>query len=95
MGPGGNAQYPNQILDEQIMKAIDAQLALKGLVKTDERPIWSRFISRGLTKKGNGMLQHRRRIWGWGGWGGWGGMGTTTTTSKTIHNGTLNLDSTI
>src|ERR1700741_1385947 len=29
-----NAQYPNQILDGQIMRAIDAQLALKGLSKT-------------------------------------------------------------
>src|ERR1700752_1477697 len=29
-----NAQYPNQLLDGQIVKAIDAQLALKGLQKS-------------------------------------------------------------
>ena len=29
------AQYPNDILDKQIMDAIDRQLALKGLSKTD------------------------------------------------------------
>src|SRR5204862_561832 len=30
------ADYPNQILDGQIMQAIDAQLALKGLTKTED-----------------------------------------------------------
>jgi hypothetical protein len=29
-----NVQYPNSILDDQIKRAIDAQLALKGLSKT-------------------------------------------------------------
>src|SRR5436305_49562 len=29
------AQYPNQLLDEQIMQSIDAQLAQKGLRKID------------------------------------------------------------
>ena len=28
-------EYPNQILDAQIMQAIDTQLALKGLTKTE------------------------------------------------------------
>ena len=35
MGAVPNVQYPNQILDTQIMQAIDAQLALKGLSKAD------------------------------------------------------------
>src|SRR4051794_7412907 len=30
------AQYPNQLLDEQIMRSIDAQLAQKGLRRDDE-----------------------------------------------------------
>jgi hypothetical protein len=30
------AEYPNQILDEQIMRSIDAQLTLKGLSKTED-----------------------------------------------------------
>lgn len=33
-----NAQYPNQILDGQIRQAIEAQMALKGLSKTEENP---------------------------------------------------------
>src|SRR5262245_40504705 len=33
-GRASNAQYPSQIMDGQIMQAIDAQLALKGLQKS-------------------------------------------------------------
>ena len=33
-----NAQYPNSILDDQIMQAIDSQLALKGLSKSQDNP---------------------------------------------------------
>jgi hypothetical protein len=90
-------QYPNQLLDGQIKQAIDAQLSMKGLSKTesdtpdlyvtyqlaiDKQTQWNSFSSGG----GN---------WGWGGWGGWGGMGgmqTTTTTASTINVGTLDLD---
>ncbi len=93
-----NAQYPNQILDGQIMQAIDAQLALKGLQKSsgedadlvvvyqaavDQEKRWNSY-STGDTMWGYGR---------WGGWGGYGGgMSTTTTTSETIHVGTLNVD---
>ena len=31
-----NGNYPNQILDEQLMRSIDAQLTKKGLTKVDE-----------------------------------------------------------
>ncbi len=94
-----NAQYPNQILDGQIMQSIDAQLALKGLSKTEgdnpdlylayqaavsQQQQWSSYSS----DMGGG--------WGYGRWGGWGGYGggmsTTTTTSSTINTGTINLD---
>ena len=92
-----DVQYPNQILDGQIMQAIDAQLALKGLrkatgddadlvviyqVAVSEEKQWNSYTSGGT-------------MWGygrWGGWGGYGGMSTTTTTSETIRIGTLNVD---
>ena len=93
------AQYPDQILDTQIMQAIDTQLAQKGLTKSSgeeadlvvtyqaavsEEKQWNSFS----TGDGGG--------WGYGRWGGWGGYGggmsTTTTTSQTIRTGTLVVD---
>jgi len=88
------AQYPNQLLDEQIMRSIDAQLAQKGLKRVDEgiqdltvvyqvalnqETEWNAYSTGGS-------------YWGWGGWGGWGGMQSTTAYSKTITNGSLDLD---
>jgi hypothetical protein len=92
------AQYPNQILDGQIMQAIDAQLGLKGLHKSsngdadlvvayqaavDQEKQWNSYS----TDMGG---------WGYGRWGGWGGYGggmsNTTTTSETINIGTINVD---
>jgi hypothetical protein len=88
------AQYPNQILDNQIKQSIDTQLSTKGLTKTesdspdlfivyqfavDKQQQWNSYSSGG-------------DMWGWGGWGGWGGMSTTTTTSSTINIGNLDLD---
>lgn len=94
------AQYPNQILDGQIMQSIDAQLALKGLSKTEsdspdlyvayqaavsQEQQWNSYS----TDMGGGGWGYGR----WGGWGGYGGgMSSTTTTSKTINIGTINLD---
>ena len=87
-------QYPNQLLDGQIKQAIDAQLSLKGLIRTeadnpdlyvtyqlaiDKEKQWTAYSSGGS-------------YWGWGGWGGWGGMETTTVTSQTINVGTLDVD---
>ena len=95
-----NAQYPNQILDGQIMQSIDAQLALKGLSKTEsDSPdlyvAYQAAVSREQqwnsysTDMGGGGWGYGR----WGGWGGYGGgMSTTTTTSSTINIGTINLD---
>jgi hypothetical protein len=92
------AAYPNQLLDEQITRSIDAQLRMKGLQRVDsggdlvvvyqaavaEDKQWNSYST------GDGG-------WGWGGWGGWGGYGgmgmsTTTTTSSTIHTGSIDLD---
>src|SRR3954470_17260943 len=93
-----NAQYPNQLIDNQIMQSIEGQLIQKGLSKSsgesadliviyqaavNEEKQWNSYSSGG-------------DMWGWGRWGGWGGYGggmsTTTTTSETIHVGTLSVD---
>src|SRR6185295_9429258 len=86
-------QYPNSILDEQIMQAIDAQLALKGLTKTEENPdLYVTYQAAVNQEKQWNSYSSGGDYWGWGGWGGWGGMSTTTTTSSTINIGTLSCD---
>ncbi|MCM3873111.1 MAG: DUF4136 domain-containing protein [Pyrinomonadaceae bacterium] len=93
-----NAQYPNQIVDGQIMQSIDKQLALKGLSKTEsDNPdlyvAYQAAVSQ--EQQWNSYSTDMGGGWGYGRWGGWGGgMGSssTTTTSKTINIGTLNLD---
>lgn len=88
-----NAQYPNSILDGQIMQAIDAQLATKGLTKSEDNPdlyvIYQVAVDQ---EKQWNSYSTGGDMWGWGGWGGWGGMSNTTTTTKTINIGTLNCD---
>jgi len=88
-----NAQYPNSILDDQIMRAIDAQLSLKGLTKTEENPdLYVTYQVAVNQEKQWNSYSTGGDYWGWGGWGGWGGMSTTTTTSQTINIGTLDCD---
>lgn len=87
-----NAQYPNQIVDEQIMRAIDRQLALKGLTKVDTGTpdlavVYQVAISQ---EKEWTSYSTGGDFWGRGGWGGWGG--TTYGSTSTISVGTLNLD---
>jgi len=93
------AEYPNQILDGQIMQAIDAQLGLKGLTKTDDDTAdlyvgYQAAVSQ--EKQWNSYSTDMGGGWGYGRWGGWGGYGgmstTTTTTSQTINIGTINVD---
>lgn len=92
------AEYPNQILDTQIMQAIDAQLSLKGLAKTDgEAPdLYVAYQAAVNQEKQWNSYSTDMGGFGYGRWGGWGGYGggmsTTTTTSETIHIGTLNVD---
>ena len=87
------AQYPNSIMDEQIMPAIDAQLALKGLSKTEDNPdLYITYQVAVNQEKQWNSYNTGGDYWGWGGWGGWGGMSTTTTTSSTINIGTLSCD---
>jgi Domain of unknown function (DUF4136) len=88
-----DAQYPNQILDDQITRAIDAQLALKGLTKTEDNPeLYVTYQAAVNQEKQWNSFSTGGDNWGWGGWGGWGGMSTTTTTSQTINIGTLSCD---
>ncbi len=88
-----NVQYPNQIVDDQIKRAIDAQLSLKGLSKTEDNPdLYVTYQAAVDQEKQWNSFSSGGDYWGWGGWGGWGGMSTTTTTSKTINIGTLNCD---
>jgi len=93
-----NAQYPNQILDGQIMQSIDAQLGLKGLSKTegDTADLYVAYQAAVNQEKQWNSFSTGGDMWGYGRWGGWGGYGggmsTTTTTSSTINIGTINLD---
>jgi Domain of unknown function (DUF4136) len=91
-------QYPDQILDTQIMQAIDAQLATKGLTKSsgDEADLVVTYQAAVNQEKQWNSFSTGDNMWGYGRWGGWGGYGggmsTTTTTSETINIGTLDVD---
>ena len=92
-------EYPNEILDGQIMQSIDAQLALKGLSKTegDTADLYVAYQAAvRQEQQWNSYSTDMGGGWGYGRWGGWGGYGggmsSTTTTSTTINIGTLNLD---
>ena len=90
-------QYPNQILDTQIMQAIDSQLSLKGLTKSsgDDADLVVTYQAAVDQEKQWNSYSTDTGGWGygrWGGWGGFGGMSTTTTTSETINIGTLDVD---
>jgi Domain of unknown function (DUF4136) len=90
-------QYPNQIVDNQIKQAIDAQLSLKGLrrVEGDNADLYVVYQAAINQEKQWNAYSTGGGGWGYGGWGGWGGMGgmeTTTVTSSTINVGSLNVD---
>jgi hypothetical protein len=88
-----NVQYPNSIMDDQIKRAIDAQLATKGLAKTEDNPdLYVTYQAAVSQERQWNSYSTGGGPWGWGGWGGWGGMSTTTTTSSTINIGTLDVD---
>jgi hypothetical protein len=77
--------HPNQIVDAQIKQAVDAQLASKGLTKTDSDKV-DLYV-------GYQVAVNQEKQWNGYGMGGgvrWGGMATAT--SSTIHVGTLVLD---
>jgi hypothetical protein len=92
------AQYPNDILDNQITQAIDRQLAAKGLTKSagEDSDLVVTYQAAVSEEKQWNSFSSGDAGWGYGRWGGWGGYGggmsTTTTTSETIHIGTLDVD---
>ena len=86
-----NVNYPNQIVDAQIKAAVDAQLAAKGLTKTEDDKAdlyvgYQASVSQETEWNAYGMGGGPR----WGGWGMGGGMATAT--SSKINVGTLVLD---
>ena len=89
-----NAQYPNQLLDVQIVRSIDMQLGSKGLTKMESGiPDLIVVYQVAVTQdKEWNAYSTGGGYWGWGGWGGWGGMETTSISSKTITTGSLDLD---
>lgn len=80
------ASYPNQIMDQEIKQAIDSQLSMKGLSKTDSDPA-DLFV-------GYQISVDKEKEWNAYGMGGaWRfGGGMAEATSSTINIGTLVLD---
>ena len=92
-----NVQYPAQLVDEQIVRAIDGQLSAKGLrrVESGDADLLVVYQAAINQERQWNAYSTGDGYWGYGGWGGWGGgmtSTTTTATSSTINIGTLNLD---
>jgi hypothetical protein len=85
--PGG--YHPDQLMDKQIMEAINAQLSSKGLTVTTNDPA-DLYIGYQIS------VDQEKQInaYSMGGFGGWGGRmgGMATATTSAINNGTLALD---
>ena len=79
-----DARYPDQILDEQIKQAIDSQLSLKGLTKTDDENA-DLYVAYQLA------INQETEWYAYGG-PGWRLGGMASVTSSTINIGTLVLD---
>src|SRR5215469_8669488 len=80
------ASHPNQIVDAEIKQSVDAQLAAKGLTKTDSDKV-DLYV-------GYQTAVDQQKQWnGYGEGGGWRwGGGMATATSSTINVGTLVVD---
>ena len=90
--------YPNDITNAQLQQAIDAQLATKGLTKTEDEnaDLYVGYqIAVDKETQWNAYGMGGSPGWGWGpgyrGYG-YGGGGMATATSTTIHVGMLGLD---
>jgi hypothetical protein len=84
-----NAKYPNQVVDDQIIQAIDAQLVQKGLTKTEDNPDLYVTYQAAITSESQWIPYRSGDIyWDCCGWVGWGGSNTATT----IHIGSLDCD---
>jgi hypothetical protein len=96
-----NVQYPAQLVDEQIVRAIDSELSTRGLrrVETGDSDLLVVYQAAINQERQWNAYSTGDGGWGYGGWGRWGGYGgygggmsTTTATSSTINIGTLHLD---
>jgi uncharacterized protein DUF4136 len=91
------AKQLNQIADQQLKTAVDAELAKKGLTKTESDDA-NLYLCYQVALGQEQQLTTYNSGWGYGpGWGyGWygggGGGGISTTTSSTIHTGQVDLD---
>lgn len=91
-----DAQQLNQLAEQQLKSAVDAELTAKGLTKTEDEKadlLIGYQVSLGQEKQ----FTSYNSGWGYGpGWGGgWygaGGGGMSTTTSSTIHTGQADID---
>jgi hypothetical protein len=87
----------DEMIDNQIRTTIDAELAKKGLTKTDSdsADLYVGYQTAITTEK---QVNTFSTGWGygggWGGYGRYGGMGTTTgsATTSTLYIGALQLD---
>ena len=61
-------EYPNQILDSQIMQAIDAQLALKGLTKTEGEGADLIVVYQAAVSQQQQWNSYSNDMGGWGLW---------------------------
>jgi hypothetical protein len=90
------AQKLDDIADKQLKQAVDAELAKKGLGRTDSDPA-DLYIGYQVAIGTEKEFTSYNSGWGYGpGWGGggWygGGGGMTTGQTSTIYNGQLGLD---
>jgi hypothetical protein len=92
--PGPGATVPDQLIDQSIQRAVDEQLAQKGLTRVEK--------DRDLKVGYHALLHEEKAIdlngfgtgpgpWGGGGLGGWG-SGTVTGQTSTIPVGMLLID---
>ena len=85
--------HPDQLVDQQIKSAINAELAKKGLSKTDgdQADVYVGYQLAVSQEKQIDTYNMGGPAWGYGArWGG--GMGTATTTTSTINIGTMIVD---
>ena len=90
------AEQLNQIADEQLKAAVDAQLANKGLARTESEKadlFLAYQVSLNQEKEFNSFSSNWGYGPGWGyGWYGGGGMSTTSGSTSTIQVGQVDLD---
>lgn len=88
------AERPNQLTDDAIKSAIDANLSSKGLTRVEDDSADLMIGYQVSVEQERQLHAYTTGGYGWGAWGGYGGMGMTDTSihSSTINVGTLVLD---